>query len=327
MKKIYKIISIAGLIILLGIGIGIYIHQSKQNVNKEEKLTLINQVNYLCKDNKTIEASFYEGPIILVKPGEQPIPSGKVKISLSDGRNLTLSQTLSADGARYANSDESFVFWSKGNSVLVLENNEEKDYRNCIALAKDLSGDLSNAYLDIERGFTIRYPNNYSVLADYKYIGLSPNEKSVEGTRSEKHLISAYPINKEISGIKFVLSDSMVTGTNLSNYDTGVSIEILPASNVSNDCNANLFEGVNLKAQNVTDAGEQYSFISRTVAVSGNFYEEQIWALKKPNYCLAIRYLIHSLNIADYPTGTVKEFNRSALLEQFDKIRHSLITL
>jgi membrane-bound inhibitor of C-type lysozyme len=92
----------------------------------------ISQVTYVCKNDKTIKAAFYEGKLIPVKPGESPIPTGSVKLVLSDGRNLDLPQTLSADGARYANTDESFVFWSKGDGSLVLENDAEKDYVGCV---------------------------------------------------------------------------------------------------------------------------------------------------------------------------------------------------
>lgn len=44
-----------------------------------------------------------------------------VELTLSDGRHLTLPQTRSASGARYANPDESFVFWNKGNTAFVQE--------------------------------------------------------------------------------------------------------------------------------------------------------------------------------------------------------------
>ncbi|MFH1245566.1 MAG: MliC family protein, partial [Candidatus Omnitrophota bacterium] len=98
--------------------------------------TLITQVVYICNGNKKIEAAFYKGETKPVEPGEMPIPSGSVKIVLSDGRNFNLPQTVSADGGRYANSDESFVFWSKGDTVLVLENNAEKDYVGCVVLPK-----------------------------------------------------------------------------------------------------------------------------------------------------------------------------------------------
>lgn len=65
-----------------------------------------------------------------------PIPSGSVKIILSDGRTFNLPQTISADGGRYANSDESFVFWSKGDGAMVLENNIEKNYMGCVVSVK-----------------------------------------------------------------------------------------------------------------------------------------------------------------------------------------------
>lgn len=88
----------------------------------------IAQVTYICSDGKTIDATFHERDPKPVEPGKPPIPSGSVKLVLSDGRNFDLPQTVSADGSRYANSDESFVFWSKGDGVLVRENNVEKSY-------------------------------------------------------------------------------------------------------------------------------------------------------------------------------------------------------
>ena len=39
----------------------------------------------------------------------------------------------------------------------------------------------------------------------------------------------------------------------------------------------------------------------------------------------AVRYFIHSSNIGNYPEGAVREFDRQALLNQFDQIRRSLI--
>jgi membrane-bound inhibitor of C-type lysozyme len=39
-----------------------------------------------------------------------------------DGKPLTLTQTVAASGARY--SDDTYVFWSKGNSAFVERNNK-----------------------------------------------------------------------------------------------------------------------------------------------------------------------------------------------------------
>ncbi len=232
-----------------------------------------------------------------------PLPSGSVKIVLSDGRNFDLPQTISADGGRYANSDESFVFWSKGNGALVLENNVEKSYIGCVVLAKDPGG-LPKVYSDGTVGFSIRYPADYSIDASYKYQALGPG--------------------KDISGVKFTIPSSLAIDTNLSSFDTGVSVEIIPAVQ---DCNASLFLDGNTNVQTVTDNGNEYSFASTTQGAAGNRYEEEVWAVPGTNPCVAVRYLIHSANIDNYPTGTVLEFNRAALINQFDKVRHSLTTL
>lgn len=91
-------------------------------------LSVAAQVTYICNDGETIEATFYKGQQKPVEPGKPPVPSGRVKIVLSDGRNFNLPQTISADGSRYANDDESFVLWSKGDGAIVRENNVEKKY-------------------------------------------------------------------------------------------------------------------------------------------------------------------------------------------------------
>ncbi len=97
----------------------------------------IAQFIFGCDGDKSIDAKFYEGEIVKVEPGEPPVPTGSVKLKLSDGRNLELAQTISASGVRYANSDESFIFWNKGDAALVLENNIEKDYTNCVIKLQD----------------------------------------------------------------------------------------------------------------------------------------------------------------------------------------------
>lgn len=75
--------------------------------------------NFACKDGKSIEASFY---------------ADKVALKLSDGRTMTLPQAMSASGARYANEDESFVFWNKGDTAFVTEGNAGTEtYSGCVA--------------------------------------------------------------------------------------------------------------------------------------------------------------------------------------------------
>ena len=78
---------------------------------------LANAVFTCTSSGKSIHAVFLSNP-------------DSVKLSLSDGRNITLPHALSADGARYTNADESFVFWNKGNGAFI-EENGKNTYEDC----------------------------------------------------------------------------------------------------------------------------------------------------------------------------------------------------
>jgi len=131
MKKDIIFILI-GAVIVVAAGVWYFSAATSTPPAESPSKTLTAQVTYTCNDNKTIQASFYKGEQIPVEPGQPPIPTGSVGLVLSDGRTFDLPQTISADGSRYANSDESFVFWSVGDNAIVLENNAEKDYKGCV---------------------------------------------------------------------------------------------------------------------------------------------------------------------------------------------------
>ncbi len=268
----------------------------------KDTLKPLASVTYSCNEGKTMTADYYKGsaPEEEVVPGEPPVPTGSVDLTLSDGRHFVLPQTISASGIRYANEDESFIFWSKGNGALVLEDNAEKSYIGCVAVAPDPGG-LPQVYADGTTGFSIRYPKGYSVDPAYRYQALGPGE--------------------DIYGVKFTIASSTSTGTNLSSFDTGVSVEFLPNTQ---DCSAGLFLGEGADVSQETDNDTEYSVGEFSGAGAGNFYEEKVWALPGTNPCVGVRYLIHSTNIGNYDPGTIKEFDRAALLNQFDAIRRTL---
>jgi putative hemolysin/membrane-bound inhibitor of C-type lysozyme len=58
-----------------------------------------------------------------------------VKLTLSDGRNLTLPQAASGSGARYASEGDKIVFWNKGNTGFIEEAGKQT-YANCATKAK-----------------------------------------------------------------------------------------------------------------------------------------------------------------------------------------------
>jgi membrane-bound inhibitor of C-type lysozyme len=89
---------------------------------------------YTCDAGKTVDATY-------VNSTTSTTTGNSVMIVLSDGRQMTLPQTISADGARYSNGNpqipdgqpgaETFVFWSKGNGAFVTENGTTT-YSNCL---------------------------------------------------------------------------------------------------------------------------------------------------------------------------------------------------
>lgn len=261
---------------------------------------------YMCDAAKTIAAKFYSGTATVpADPNIAPTPNGSVALVLSDGRNITLPQTISASGVRYANADESIVFWSKGNTAFITEgtgSNAPQTYINCVATS-NISGQESwNVYASAALGFSVKYPQGYTV-APYTYNALGPG--------------------KDISGVKFTIPSSMATGTNLAT-DTYVSVEQLPA-NAAN-CSASAFLGSQVgSTTTVTDKGTTYSVASGSDAAAGNRYDEVVYAIPGSSQCTAVRYFIHYGAIGNYPTGAVTEFDKAALMAQFDQIRESLV--
>lgn len=81
--------------------------------------TPVASATFKCKEGKSIDATFY---------------ADSVELKLSDDRSLKLPQAISGSGARYANADESFVFWNKGDTAFVTEGEDGKEtYSDCAA--------------------------------------------------------------------------------------------------------------------------------------------------------------------------------------------------
>jgi membrane-bound inhibitor of C-type lysozyme len=92
----------------------------------------VSTVRYDCAQGRTLAAEYFTGPT-RTAPSGAPIPGGHVVLTLADGKRLTLPQTLSGSGIRYANSDESFIFWSKGDTAFVEEGaNRTVSYADCV---------------------------------------------------------------------------------------------------------------------------------------------------------------------------------------------------
>ena len=291
------------LIIIVLAGIALYFMVRPSPVTTPASTAPINSMTYVCNLDKKINAEFYAGTPVAQTEGQPPVPTGSVKLTFENGNTMTLNQTISADGGRYANSDESFIFWSKGNGAMVLQNNEEKDYSGCIMVAPDNTAqNLSQVYASAQNGFSIRLGEGYKVDESYAY---------------------DYSPTKKISGVKFTVPADTATGTNLGS-DSYVSVERIP--NVDS-CTADMFmsDPAAAKPTTVTDNGTDYSVSTMSDAGAGNRYEESVYAISGSTPCTAVRYFVHYAAIENFPAGAVKEFDKTALLAQFDAIRKTLV--
>ena len=82
------------------------------------------RAHFACAESKTIDATFLDGT------------ASSVTLTLSDGRRLSLPQARSGSGARYANGDESLVFWNKGNTAFI-EEGGKATYAACATSRQD----------------------------------------------------------------------------------------------------------------------------------------------------------------------------------------------
>ena len=96
----------------------------KVSLDKTATDKIINSVTFSCPGNINIKSIFYE--------------SKKVDLTISDGRHFVLPQTISASGARYSNSDESFVFWNKGDTAFVMEDGAIS-INDCVIAPKNIT--------------------------------------------------------------------------------------------------------------------------------------------------------------------------------------------
>ncbi|OGG53038.1 hypothetical protein A3H16_02375 [Candidatus Kaiserbacteria bacterium RIFCSPLOWO2_12_FULL_53_8] len=149
--------------------------------------------------------------------------------------------------------------------------------------------------------FSVVYPADYTVDDQYTYTQVNPK--------------------KPISGVKFTIPLTIATGTDLSS-DSYVSVEWLPRAK---NCTGDIYLADNVKPQTLTEGGVEYSVATSSGAGAGNRYEEQVYALAGSSPCTALRYFIHYAAIENFPAGAVQEFDRAALISDFDKIRQSLV--
>lgn len=109
------------LIAIILTGLVVYVFQTLKKDIDQKATPIVSHVVYSCDGNKNVSSLFYDG---------------KAQLTLSDNRNLLLLQTISASGVRYTNTDNSIVFWTKGNTAFIQEG-ENLTYSNCVEKERD----------------------------------------------------------------------------------------------------------------------------------------------------------------------------------------------
>lgn len=150
--------------------------------------------------------------------------------------------------------------------------------------------------------FSVAYPRDFTPDDSYAYDQFGPK--------------------KLIHGVKFTIPGNMATGTNLSSYDTGVSVEQLPRAK---HCTGDIYLQAKVGASTLSENGVEYSVATSSGAAAGNLYQESVYALATSSPCTAVRYFIHSSNIGNYEPGAVREFDARILIDSFNAIRRSLV--
>lgn len=166
----------------------------------------------------------------------------------------------------------------------------------------DTGNEITNleTYRNATAGFSIKYPKDFAKDETYVYQNLGPG--------------------KDISGVKFTIPATMSVGTNLAS-DSYISLEWM---NTNTGCSAQMFLMDGAQVNNITETGQKYSYGTTMDAAAGNRYEEYVYAIPGTNPCIAIRYMIHYGAFENYEPGMVKEFDKTALIKDFDDIRHTL---
>jgi membrane-bound inhibitor of C-type lysozyme len=99
-----EIVFIAIVVIVV---IAIYfLNQMSQNKTLSDTTAMM----FICDDTKSITALYRSDD------------NTRVNLRLSHSPQVSLSQAISASGARYASADESLTFWSKGKEATITEN-------------------------------------------------------------------------------------------------------------------------------------------------------------------------------------------------------------
>ena len=242
-------------------------------------------VSYACAQGATIQASY---------------ASSSVTLTLSDGRTLTLPQTMSGSGIRYeagSGTGDDIVFVSKGADAFLTENGSTT-YNNCVANASaDATGPNASASVFTDQGntFSFDYPSQFSVMGG----GVGYTTQWMQNSTSSGMVLA-----------KLSIPASFEPGTNFAGatFTVGTSADPAAVASCLTQTNGNI-----ATSTQASISGTPFKEIAYGDAGAGNFYNIVSYRTVRNNQCYALEYVIHSTDILNYPAGKVTAFDENAI--------------
>ncbi|HUO56379.1 MAG TPA: MliC family protein [Candidatus Paceibacterota bacterium] len=258
---------------------------------------IINTVAYSCDQGATIDASFTQN---------------SVDLTLSDGRSLTLPQTISGSGIRYelsatssSGTPDDVVFWSEGDNAFLTENSSTT-YQDCIAGTVTQNGSTTT-FTDAGKTFSFSYPSEWSVIGG-------------GGGYTQSWMTNATTSGMILAEIK--IPQSYLPGTNFGDATFTVGTSADPSA-LATCLSYNPTGGPKTPEATTTINGTQFTVFQSHDAAAGNRYDTTSYRTSMGSQCYAVEYTIHYAVFQNYPPGTVKQFDESALKAQLDGVVQS----
>lgn len=232
--------------------------------------------------------------------------TSSVDVKFPNGSVLAMPQTMSASGVRYEAS--STVFWSKGSQAFVMIGNTTT-YNNCVAGTAVAVGSTTT-YTDTARSFSVSYPSQFTL------------------SGGEMGYTQSWLQNATTSGMllaKISVPASLQPNTNFASSRLTIGANSDPSAVAT--CLTQI-NPTNASSSEVSINGVPFTKISYGDAGAGNFYEYTSYRTVHQSQCYAVEYVIHSLNIGNFPPErNIRSFDKAAVQRIFESIVQSFVFL
>lgn len=283
MKRSYPLIGLLIIVLVLGV-LGVRAYLSSKSAAEP----VIATASYLCRDGKSIDASY---------------TAKNVTLTLSDTRALVLPQVMSGSGTRYESGTTAFV--TKGDNAF-LEEKGVQTYVDCVANGSPTTTASGlKQFTDGGGTFTFMYPSSVTVTGG----GVGYTQE--------------WMVNATTSGLvlaKATLDQSFQPKTNFNDAKLTVGTSADPSA-VASCLTYNPSGGPSPAPARETINGTAYTVLHSSDAAAGNRYDTTSYRTIRNGQCYVIEYTIHYGNIANYDAKSgIKEFDEAAVMKVMDGI-------